>query len=106
MVTKARIVTPNTTKLRVLGQNIHFDLGEMEIMKHLMMNDVCTEAEAIEQVIDYKREQVMVYERCGNYDLAEHLLKSIDEWDDTRAEEYKIARELLKDTNQKLIVPQ
>lgn len=90
-------------KLRVLGKNIHFDIGEMEIMKHLMNKDVCTEAEAIDHVIRYKREQAILHERQGNYALAEHLLKSIDEWDEKRAEAYKAGAELLEDTRQKII---
>jgi len=94
------------TRLQILGKNIHFDLGEMEIMKHLMANDMCCEREAIEHVISYKREQVLYYEQRGNFTLAEHLLKSIDEWDDTRAEQYKIAAQIFEDANQKIITPE
>ncbi len=92
-------------KLRVLGKNIHFDIGEMEIMKCLMNESMCTEAEAMDHVIRYKREQVLVHERQGNYALAEHLLKSIDEWDDTRAAAYKAGAEAFEQTQRKLILP-
>ena len=92
-------------KLKILGQNIHFDLGEIQIMKRLMENDICTEAQAINEVIGYKREQAVYYEELGNFALAEHLWKAIDEWDDTRAEAYKAATEIIEDNNQKIIVP-
>lgn len=92
-------------KLRVLGKNIHFDLGEQEIMKCLMNESICTEAEAIDHVIRYKREQAIYHERKGNYALAEHLLKSIDEWDNTRAAAHKAGAELIEETKQKLILP-
>lgn len=92
-------------KLKILGQNIHFDLGEIEIMKRLMENDICTEAQAINEVIGYKREQAMYYEELGNFALAEHLWKSIDEWDDSRAEAYKAAAEILADARNDIIIP-
>ena len=74
--------------LQIIGKNIHLDIGEMEILKHLQEGAGLTEAEALKEVISYKREQALLYETKGNWELARHLLKAIDEWDGSRDKEF------------------
>ena len=74
--------------LKIIGQNIHLDIGEMEILRHLQEGAGLTEQEALAEVISYKREQALLYEGKGNWELARHLLKSIDEWDGSRDAEF------------------
>lgn len=76
-------------KLRIIGQNIQLSLGEQEWLKHMQAMFNLTEQEALEEIIQYKREQAFGYEQQGNFELARHLLQEIDEWDDAREEEYK-----------------
>lgn len=75
-------------KLRVVGHNIHLNLAEQEWLHHMQQMFGCTEQQALEEIISYKREMAFHYEKTGNIELARHLLQEIDEWDDTREEEY------------------
>lgn len=78
-----------TKKLRIIGNNIHLSIAEKEWLGVMQRQFQCTEQEALEEIIVYKREQAYGYEQNGNHELARHLLMEIDEWDDTREEEYK-----------------
>jgi len=75
--------------LRVIGKNIHLTIGEKEILRHLMEGAGLTESEALDQVIGYKREQALLHEQQGNYQLSKLLLQQIDEWDGNREQFYK-----------------
>jgi hypothetical protein len=77
------------TTLKIVGKNIHLDIGEKEMLQHLIDDFNLTERQALDEVIGYKREQALLYEQQGNLALAEHILKSIDEWDDSRAQIHK-----------------
>ncbi len=77
------------SKLNVIGKNIHLDVGEQEMLKHMMAGAGLTEQEALNEVMGYKREQAVLHDQLGNFALAKHLLQSIDEWDDSREEAYK-----------------
>ena len=76
-------------KLRVIGQNIQLNIAEKEWLGVMMRQFGCTEQEALEEIIQYKREQAFGFDQQGMYELARQLLQEIDEWDDTREEEYK-----------------
>lgn len=75
--------------LKVIGGNITLNIAEKEWLNHMMKMFGCTEQEALKEIIEYKREQAFGYEQQGNVELARQLLQEIDEWDDTREEEYK-----------------
>lgn len=77
------------TSLRVIGKNIHLNLAEQEWLMHMQRMFECTEQEALHEIINYKREQAYGFEKSGNYELAKLLLEEIDEWDDTREQEFK-----------------
>ena len=76
-------------KLRVIGSNIHLSIAEKEWLGVMQRQFNCTEQEALEEIIVYKREQAFGYEQLGNHALARQLLQEIDEWDDKREEDYK-----------------
>lgn len=76
-------------KLRVIGQNIKLNIAEKEWLGVMMRQFGCTEQEALNEIILYKREQAFGFDQIGQYELARQLLQEIDEWDDTREEEYK-----------------
>lgn len=88
-------------KLRIIGQNIQLNIAEKEWLGVMMRQFGCTEQEALEEIVVYKREQAFAHEQMGNIDLARLLLQEIDEWDDTREEEYK--QRASKDV--KIIIP-
>ena len=76
-------------KLRIIGVNVHLNIGEQEWLKHMQAMFGCTEQEALEEIVQYKREQAFGYEQQGNFPLARQLLQEIDEWDDTREAEFR-----------------
>lgn len=88
-------------KLRIIGQNIHLNIGEQEWLKHMQQMFGCTEQEALEEIIQYKREQAFGFEQQGNWLLAKQLLQEIDEWDDSREAEF---REHMKEIEKTTIV--
>lgn len=88
-------------KLLVIGQNIHLNAAEMEWLGVMQRQFLCTEQEALAEIIEYKREQAFMYGQQGNYELERHLLQEIDEWDDSREEDYK--QRASKDV--KIIIP-
>lgn len=88
--------------LRIIGKNIKLNIAEQEWLGVMQRQFGCTEQEALEEIIVYKREQAFGYEAIGNYELARHLLQEIDEWDDSREEEYK---QKVSNANKKIILP-
>jgi hypothetical protein len=76
-------------KLRIIGQNIHLNVAEMEWLGVMQRQFQCTEQEALNEIIMYKREQAYLYEKMGKFELSRMLLQEIDEWDDTKEEDYK-----------------
>lgn len=75
--------------LRIIGKNIHLNMGEKEWLRIMMNEFKCTEQQALEEIITYKREMAFSSEQKGNWELARQLLQEIDEWDDTRESDYK-----------------
>lgn len=93
-------------KLRVIGVNIHLNIGEQEWLKHMQSMFGCTEQEALDEIIEYKREQAFGYEQQGNYPLAKQLLQEIDEWDNTREQEFQDRmKEMQKEPETEIIKP-
>lgn len=89
------------TSLKIIGKNVHLNIAEQEWLKAMQRLYGCTEQEALKEIIDYKREQAFGYEQLGNIELARHLLQEIDEWDDTREQDYK----QMTSKNVKIILP-
>ena len=85
------------TRLRVIGKNIHLNIGEKEWLGVMMRQFGCTEQVALEEIIVYKREMAHNHGRQGNVELERHLLMEIDEWDDSREEDYKQIASKVKD---------
>ena len=90
-------------KLRVIGKNIHLSIAEREWLGVMQRQFGCTEQEALEEIIVYKREQAYGYMQKGNFELERLLLMEIDEWDDSKEEEYKQRASGTKDV--KIIIP-
>ncbi len=90
-------------KLRVIGKNIQLSIAEKEWLGVMMRQFGCTEQEALEEIIVYKREQAFGFEQQGNHALSRQLLMEIDEWDDAREEEYK--QHASNDKEVKIIIP-
>lgn len=82
--------------LKIVGKNIELTIAEQEWLQAMQKLYGCTEQEALKEIIDYKREQAFGYEKLGNIELARLLLQQIDEWDDTREQEYKEKKEQLE----------
>ena len=78
-------------------------MAEKEWLNVMMRQLWCTEQEALDEIIKYKREQAFGFEQKGNHALARQLLMEIDEWDDSKEEEYKQKAGNVKDT--KIILP-
>lgn len=90
-----------TKKMRIIGKNIHLNVAEQEWLVHMQKMFGCTEQEALNEIIMYKREQAYMYEKMGKLEFTRQLLKEIDEWDDKREEDYK----QFETNNKKIILP-
>ncbi len=75
--------------LRIIGKNIHLNIAEKEWLGVMMRQFGCTEQQALDEIIVYKREMAFKHEQEGNLPLARQLLQEIDEWDDSRESDYK-----------------
>lgn len=89
--------------LRVIGKNIHLNIAEKEWLGVMIRQFGCTEQQALDEIIVYKREQAYGYKQKGNYELERQLLQEIDEWDDMREEDYK--QRVSKGKEVKIILP-
>lgn len=87
----------------ILRRNIELSIGEKEIVKCLMEGADLTETQAIDEVVSYKREQALHYQKKGNFELAKFLLQQIDEWDESREEDFKNTDVVDKDV--KIFIP-
>jgi hypothetical protein len=90
------------TKLRIIGKNIHLNIAEQEWLTHMQKMFGCTEQEALDEIIKYKREQAFMFETQGHIELSRQLLQEIDEWDHTKEAEYQ---KRIKDTPVDIILP-
>lgn len=80
-------------------KEIIFTEAEKEIMNELQENMGMTKIEAADHVTHYKRNLAFYYEQKGNFELAEHLLKELGEWDESR-------RDMQKASHQDIILPE
>ena len=58
---------------------VSFNLAEEEFINALMSQFGITRLEAIDHVIEYKRDQMNYYRHIGNHALADQLKKEIGE---------------------------
>ena len=80
----------------IIKSTINLNIAEKEIVNHLMEGAEVTEEQAVDQVLSYIREQVIVHENNGNFELAQHLLERIGEWNDVIAERYETRQKTAK----------
>jgi len=65
-------------------KEIIFTEAEKEIMEELQETMGMTKIDAANHVVHYKRNLAFYHESKGNFALAEHLLKELGEWDESR----------------------
>lgn len=83
---------------------VYFNIAEKEIIEALRENFGITYLEACEQVLKQKQQAAYMYSCRGEFDLAEHLLKEINEWNDEVARDFiNRGRDAVKDV--KIILP-
>jgi hypothetical protein len=58
---------------------VYFSVGELNLIEMLQEDFNITYLEAVDQVIKYKREQVLYYRQQGNNKLADQLLEELGE---------------------------
>ena len=63
-----------------------FTEPEKELIRHLQETMGMSILESTESMIKYKRNLAFYHEQKGNFALAEHLLKELGEWDESRRE--------------------
>jgi len=83
---------------------VYFNIAEKEIIEALRESFGITYMEACEKVIQQKKQAAFMYSQQGNFDLAEHLLREINEWNDEVARDFdNRGRNVVKDV--KIILP-
>ena len=70
-----------------------FTEAEKEIMEQLQETMGMTKIEAAEHMVHYKRNLAFYYEQKGQFELAEHLLRELGEWDDDHKEMQQAAHQ-------------
>lgn len=73
-------------------KNIYFCPAEEEMIKSLQEMYGIGVEQARETVIRDKRQNAFMYQQRGNLELAEVLLKELDEWNETWEEEFASLR--------------
>lgn len=81
---------------------IKLNNAEREIMQHLIDIYQCSEATAFNEIVKYKRELALHHQHRGNFELAKHLLIELDEWDDSREQDFKNSK---LPSSRKIILP-
>lgn len=84
--------------------NIFLSIAEEEIVNHLagyMITDMGktqtkAEMDAVQEVVQQKRELAFAHGRRGNLDLMRHIKKEIDEWNKEDEEHYIETKQLLE----------
>lgn len=79
----------------------YLSAAEKEIIAALQLTLEITELEAVEHHLQGKRELALTYARRGNVDLAEHLLKELDEWSEEMSIELQ---RIAAETPKKIII--
>ena len=83
---------------------VYFSVGEQDIIRALQECYEITYIEACEKVIQQKREAAFLYSQQGHFDLAEQLLKELEEWN-SEVEQDFINRGRNLNNNTKIILP-
>ncbi len=84
--------------LRNKMKKVIFTEAEHEIIASLQETMGFSKMKATDCVVQYKRNLALYHEQKGNIALAEHLLKELGEWDESR-------RESMKSQYQDIIIP-
>jgi len=85
-------------------KNIYFCPAEEEMIESLQEMYGIGYEQACNTVIRDKRQNAFLYQQRGNLELAEVLLKELDEWNETWEEEFKTLRASGKEYK-KIILP-
>lgn len=84
--------------------DVYFSVGEQEIIRALQEHYEITYIEAVEKVIEQKRQAAYLYSMKGHFDLAESLLKELNEWN-SEVEQDFINRGRNVNPTQKILLP-
>ncbi len=85
-------------------KDIYFSPAEDEMIESLQEIYNIGYVQARETVIRDKRQNAFMYQQRGNLELAEVLLKELNEWNDTWEDEFKKLRDEGKEYK-KIIMP-
>lgn len=77
---------------------VTFTEPELEIIENMRETMGMTLIEATDNMVLYKRNLAFYHESKGNFLLAEHLLKELGEWDESR-------RDMQTASHQSIILP-
>lgn len=86
-------------------REVYFSLAEEEIIDTLITEFKVTRVQACHQVISQKREAAWRFSQRGNFDLAEHMLREICEWNDEVEKDFKARGRGVIDKEIKIILP-
>ncbi len=84
--------------------DVYFAAAELEMIVSLQEITGCGEEQARLTIICDKRQNAYMYQQRGNLELAEVLLRELDEWNETWEEEFKQLRANGKEYK-KIILP-
>lgn len=87
------------------NKHVYFSIAEKEIIELLREEFKITYIQACSQVIAQKREAAYRYSQRGNFDLAEHMLREICEWNDETEKEFIARGRGVIDKEIKIIMP-
>lgn len=87
------------------NKQVYFNIAEKEIIELLVEEFKITHLQACTQVIAQKREAAWRYSQRGNFDLAEHMLREICEWNDEVEKDFVNRGRGVIDKEIKIIMP-
>lgn len=85
---------------------VYFSVGEQDIIRALQEEFEITYIEACDRVIGQKRQAAYAYSQIGHFDLAEQMLKEIEEWNSEIEQDFiNRGRGKAKEVSKKIILP-
>lgn len=69
--------------------NIYLSIAEEQILTHLRQGAEVTEIEAIEAIVEQKRELAFMHATRGNVALARQIRMEIDEWSEDDEKDFQ-----------------
>jgi len=87
------------------NQKVYFSLAEEEIIETLVTEFNVTALQAQHQVLSQKREAAYRFSMRGNFDLAEHMLREICEWNDEVEKDFIARGRGVEIPDTKIILP-